>query len=480
VSPASSPATEPSTPKRNRFRPARPKEQAAISTPPRVRIDQAVLKELLPAAQLKAWASNTGALDIRERKLTCVVFFWLVILALGPGGPMTLLGMVSLAVAACVMAGRPTRQAVTSKQAISENLAQRPWPYFAAALNYLLQGHAQLFAQEAGQACLRVVDRVRLVDSTVMRVSLQLVQTFPGARTGRRKVWAALKLHAAWDLFQGVPAVLAITAQKANDRTVEFLRPQGERVLYIMDLGYWKYHLLDQIIERQQHFISRLRADCNPLIKAVYVGSQEWVGKRLKEITLTGTTCDLLVNLSSPHASGATMTHDVRLVGQWVDQHQRWHLYVTSLVDGQGFVVDLVVQLYRLRWQIEIFFRDLKSVLQIANFVSTSENGVRIQIYAALVYYVLTHIIILKVAHETQDPLESFSIPACLTVVGKVLERHTELLIPDLAVDWPTLETRLVEAVKALRRRPNSKRIHRLTYVRNTWLSAGEPVAQPP
>jgi hypothetical protein len=331
VSPASSPATEPSTPKRNRFRPARPKEQAAISTPPRVRIDQAVLKELLPAAQLKAWASNTGALDIRERKLTCVVFFWLVILALGPGGPMTLLGMVSLAVAACVMAGRPTRQAVTSKQAISENLAQRPWPYFAAALNYLLQGHAQLFAQEAGQACLRVVDRVRLVDSTVMRVSLQLVQTFPGARTGRRKVWAALKLHAAWDLFQ------------------------GERVLYIMDLGYWKYHLLDQIIERQQHFISRLRADCNPLIKAVYVGSQEWVGKRLKEITLTGTTCDLLVNLSSPHASGATMTHDVRLVGQWVDQHQRWHLYVTSLVDGQGFVVDLVVQLYRLRWQIEIF-----------------------------------------------------------------------------------------------------------------------------
>lgn len=480
MSQASNQANETTSSKRNRFRPATSEEKKAAITVPSVKIEKAVLKKLLPTEQLKALARKTDALDVRERKLTCVVFFWLVILALGPGGPVTLLGMVSLAVAACVMVGSPATKAVKSKQAVSENLRRRPWQYFEAVLNYLLSSHALLFVQEAGLACLNVVDRVRLVDSTVMRVSMKLVQTFPGARTGRRKVWAALKLHAVLDLFHGVPEVLAITAQKANDRTVEFLRPIGERVLYIFDLGYWKYHLFDQIIERKQHFISRLRADCNPLIKAVYIGSQEWVGKRLKEITLTSLKCDLLVNLSSPHPSGAKMTHDVRLVGQWVDQDQRWHLYITSLLDWKVFVVELIVQLYRLRWQIEIFFRDLKSVLKIANFVSTSENGIRIQIYAALIYYVLTHIIILKAAHETKDPLESFSIPACLMVVGKVLEHHAELLIPGLPMDWIALETRLVEAVKALRRRPNPKRVHRLTYVRDKWLSAGEPVARPP
>jgi len=480
MSQASNQAGETTSFKRNRFRPATPEEKKAIITPPRVKIEKAVLKKLLPAEQLKALARKTGALDVRERKLTCVGFLWLVILALGPGGPVTLIGMVSLAVAACVMDGLPVTKAVRSKQAVSENLKCRPWQYFEAVLNYLLSSHVLLFAQGVGLTCLEVVDRVRLVDSTVMRVSMKLIQTFPGARTGRRKKWAALKLHAVLDLFQGVPNVLAITAQKANDRTVEFLRPIGERVLYIFDLGYWKYHLFDQIIERKQHFISRLRADCNPLIKAVYVGSQEWVGKRLKEITLTGKKCDLLVNLSSPHPSGAKMIHDVRLVGQWVAENQRWHLYITSLLDWKVFVVELIVQLYRLRWQIEIFFRDLKSVLKIANFVSTSENGIRIQIYAALIHYVLTHIVILKAAHETKDPLESFSIPACLTVVGKVLEHHVELLIPGSSVDWVALETRLVEAVKALRRRPNPKRVHRLTYVRNTWLSVGEPAARPP
>jgi putative transposase len=480
MSQTSRPANEPTFPKRNRFRPATSGEKETTIASSKVEIDKAVLKKLLPAEQLKALARKTGALDVRERKLTCVAFLWLVILALGSGGPVTLLGMVSLAVAACVMAGLPATKAVTSKQAISENFKRRPWQFFEAVLNYLLSSHALLFVQEAGLACLKVVDRVRLVDSTVMRVSMKLIQTFPGARTGRRKVWAALKLHVVLDLFQGVPDVLAITAQKANDRTVEFLRPMGERVLYIFDLGYWKYHLFDQIIELKQHFISRLRADCNPLIKAVYVGSQEWVGKRLKEITLTGKKCDLLVNLSSPHPSGAKMTHDVRLVGQWVAENQRWHLYITSLLDWKVFVVELIVQLYRLRWQIEIFFRDLKSVLKIANFVSTSENGIRIQIYAALIHYVLTHIVILKAAHETKDPPESFSIPACLMVVRKVLEHHVELLIPGSSVDWGALETRLVEAVKALRRRPNPKRVHRLTYVRNTWLSAGEPVARPP
>lgn len=480
MSQTSSPANEPSFPKRNRFRPATSEEKEAIVTPPKVEIDKAVLKKLLPTERLKALARKTGALDIRERKVTCVVFFWMVILALGPGEPVGLMVMVSLAVAACVMVGLPATKAVKSKQALSENFKERPWQYFEAVLDYLLSSHALLFVPEAGLVCLKVVDRVRLVDSTVMRVSMKLIQTFPGARTGRRKKWAALKLHVVLDLFQGVPDVLAITAQKANDRTIEFLRPMGERVLYIFDLGYWKYHLFDQIIELKQHFISRLRADCNPLIKAVYVGSQEWVGKRLKEITLTGTKCDLLVNLSSPHPSGAKMTHDVRLVGQWVSKNQRWHFYITSLLDWKVFVVELIVQLYRLRWQIEIFFRDLKSVLKIANFVSTSENGIRIQIYAALIYYVLTHIVILKAAHETKDSLESFSIPACLTVVGKVFEHHAELLIPGLPVDWIALETRLVEAVKALRRRPNPKRVHRLTYVRNTWLSASEPVARPP
>jgi hypothetical protein len=58
--------------------------------------------------------------------------------------------------------------------------------------------------------------------------------------------------------------VLALTAEKVNDKGVSFLRPLGEKVLYVFDLGYWKYNLFDTIIDLQQHFISRLREGCNP------------------------------------------------------------------------------------------------------------------------------------------------------------------------------------------------------------------------
>ncbi len=216
------------------------------------------------------------------------------------------------------------------------------------------------------------------------------------------------------------------------------------------------------------------------MIKKVYLGSPDWVGKRLKEITLTGTECDMLVNLSSDHSSGAKMKHDVRLVGQWLDKDQSWHLYITSLLAWQTFSLMLIVQLYRLRWQIEIFFRDLKSVLNIANFISSSENGIRIQIYATLIYYVLTHILILKAAEETNSSLELFSIPACLQVVVDVLKQHSALLVHFVEVDWLALENRLLEAIKAIMPRPNPKRVHRLTQVKQMQNPSAQPIPAPP
>jgi len=63
------------------------------------------------------------------------------------------------------------------------------------------------------------------------------------------------------------------------------------------------------------------------------------------------------------------------------------------------------------RWQIELFFRNLKCVLRMENFIATSENGVRLQIYAALIFYVLTHIVMLKASLQVETPVEQMSVP---------------------------------------------------------------------
>ena len=448
-----------------RFNRATPKERRAKVEPPALTPDQAVMSRLLPAATLRTLARKWNADDVRQRKLTCTLFFWMTILAFGPGGPITLHKVITYGLVASLMSGLGAAQVALSKEAVSENFRERPWQFFAAVFEYLLTAYAALWSGMAGQPNLLVVKdlQILLIDATVMRVAQQLIQVFPASANGKCPEWAALKLHTTFRLFRGVPEVLALTPQKKNERKIDFLRPLGQGVLYIFDLGYWTYTLFDTIIERHQHFITRLRQDCNPLILAVYVGDPTWVGKRLKALKVTGRTVDLLVNLSSANRANPQMCHTVRLVGQWNRGAKRWHWYITSLLDWQTYPLTLIVDLYRLRWQIEILFRNLKHVLRIANFVSTTENGIRIQIYAALIHYVLTHLIILKAAAETGRPLEDFSIPYCLEAVQQVLQQARPLVLRGRTPDWEKLEERMVQAVIALGLRPNRKRTPLIT-----------------
>jgi hypothetical protein len=83
-------------------------------------------------------ARSRSAGDVRERQLTCTVFFWLAILAVGPGGPLTLHKMLTYALVASLMAGVGALQVVRSKEALSENFRERPWRFFEAVVQYLL------------------------------------------------------------------------------------------------------------------------------------------------------------------------------------------------------------------------------------------------------------------------------------------------------------------------------------------------------
>lgn len=418
------------------------------------------MAEWLSAETLKQLARQSQAADQRERKLTCVVFFWLSVLAFGPGGPTNLHQLLSHLVSAMLLAGVSLVCATLSKEALSENFRERPWQFFAAVLQHLLERYAHLWQQLAALPNPRVVEQLQvlLIDSTSMKVATKLFTLFPGRATAKRQHWAGVKLHLGWRLFKSVPEVLALTPEKENALKTDFLRPVGEAVLYIFDLGYWAYHLLDRIIEQEQHFLSRLRHDCNPPILAVRQGEPSWAGQRLKEITLSGTTVDLVVRLCGTHPQHPQMHHQVRLLGYWLEKDQVWHLYVTSLMDSAAYPVMLLADLYRLRWQIEILFRNLKCVLRIANFVSTTENGIRIQIYAALIHYVLTNLLMLKAMQQTGRKFEDFSIPYCLEAVQQVLLQTNDLLLKDQHPTWRVLEPLLVSAVIRLGLRPNRKR----------------------
>lgn len=472
----SKPATEPTSGSRSqkpkRFQPAKGMGQDITKSLPELRVEHKEMGQLLSPETLKQLARRCHAEDQRRRKLTCETFFWLAVLACGPGGTISLQGVLTYFLVAHLMAGLGGVAASLSKEAVSENFRERPWQFFEAVLLYLLRRYTDWWQQLAGQPQGLVVEQMQvlLIDATIMRVANKLFGLYPARATGKRKQWAGVKLHMSLGLFRSVPTLLALTPEKHNEQKIDFLRPAGEAVLYIFDLGYWAYHLFDTIIENGQHFLSRLRADCNPPILAVTSGDPQWVGKRLKEIVLTGEQVDLVVRLRGSHPTHPQMHHDVRLIGQWRPLEQVWHLYVTTLLDTISFPVDLLIDLYRLRWQIEILFRNLKSVLRIANFVSITDNGIRIQIYATLIHYVLTHLLILKAMQITGRKLEDFSIPYCLEAVQQVLRQVGHLVIKDQVPPWQKLETCLLKAVIAKGLRPNRKRQPLITHVNTTLL----------
>jgi hypothetical protein len=462
--------TKPSaTKERKRFNTATASERRAKIPSPCLSPKEQVLAQLLPASVLVRIAQKWNAGDVRQRKLTCVAFFWLTLLAVGPGGPLSLHKCATYFLVAQGVAGLSLVAQTLSKEAVSENFRERPWLFFAAVLTYVVGTYTHLWGQYVGGVpVLAPVQNlsILLVDATIMRVARCLVETFPVSRAKNPADGAGTKLQARFDLLRGLPDIVALAPQAKNERKIGLLRPAGEAVLYIFDLGFWTYALFDTIIDQHQHFLSRLRGDCNPLIRKVYVGNPAWVGKRLKEITLTGAWVDLWVNVSSANAHNPQMKHEVRLVGQWNRSKKRWHLYLTSLPHGATWPAVLIVELYRLRWQIEILFRTLKSTLQISNFIAHTENGIRLQIYAALIHYVLTQLLILKVAHETGFALEEFSVPYCLEVVQQVLAHTEALLVKDQVPDWEKLEREIAQLILTHGLRPNRRRKPLITRVK--------------
>ena len=172
--------------KRQRFTRATRKERQAKIEPPPLTPDQKGMSQLLPGEKLKALARSRSAGDLRERQLTCTMFFWMAILAFGPGGPITLHTVLTYALVAGVMAGVGALQALRSKEAVSENFRERPWQFFEAVLQYWLTAYASLWSQLAGRPNLEVVRPLHSlrIDATVMRVAPRLIDVFPASATG--------------------------------------------------------------------------------------------------------------------------------------------------------------------------------------------------------------------------------------------------------------------------------------------------------
>jgi hypothetical protein len=196
----------------------------------------------------------------------------------------------------------------------------------------------------------------------------------------------AVKTHVQFELLKGVPVAADITAANTGESAMLAARLQPGR-LYVLDRGYAHYDLLQQIIDADSSVVCRLRDN------AAFEVVEE---RELSHAALAdGVVRDAVVRLGCKSRRDK-LAQPVRIVEIECTPHRKpggktarggpvqgdTILLVTDRLDLPPEVIGLI---YQYRWQIEIFFRFFKHVLGCRHLLSQCENGIELEMYAAII-----------------------------------------------------------------------------------------------
>lgn len=291
-------------------------------------------------------------------------------------------GSTSLREIVTGMASHETRlyhagAAPVKRSTMSDANSKRAWQVFS-----------ELFAQMLPQAHrgLRraTTDAVRLIDSTSVRLS-SLSEDWA---TFSADVFGA-KAHIVYDPNADRPVYFAVTPANVNDITAAKAMPIEPGATYVYDLGYYDYSWWAGLDEVGCRFVTRLKKN-TPFS----------VIKQNRTPKNSNIVSDRIGHLPARLANSRKnpLQVPVREITAIIDTGKLLRI-VTNDLDAPA---EEIADLYKQRWQIELFFRWVKQTLRIRHFIGVSENAVRIQIAIALIAF-----LILRMAQVVQKTVHS-------------------------------------------------------------------------
>ena len=228
-------------------------------------------------------------------------------------------------------------------------------------------------------------------DSTTIDLCLNV---FWWAKFRRHK--GGIKMHTLYDIETQVPAFFHITNAKVHDSNAMDVIPYEAGSYYIFDRGYNDFKRLFKIETIESYFVIRAK-------KNLQFKSANWK-RRLPKNVLS----DACIELTGYYPK-MNYPQEMRLVRYWDEEQKREFMFLTNAMHLTSLQV---AELYKNRWQVELFFKWIKQHLKIKKFWGTTENAVRIQIYAAISAFCLVAIVQhdMKLERSTYEVLQILSI----------------------------------------------------------------------
>lgn len=262
-------------------------------------------------------------------------------------------------------------RAAVSRNTLANANQQRDWRIYADFARLLIAQARALYQHEP--LGVELDQTVYAFDSTTVDLCLSL---FPWAQFRRHK--SAVKLHTLLDLRGNIPTAVYVTSGGVND--VKLLDQLGLEAgaFYLLDRGYVDYRRLYLITQALAFFVTR--AERNTRYRRC---AQRWVDHS------TGLRSDQTIRLTGPKSSRRYPAPLRRI--HYFDAEKDLRLIFLS--NNFQLPALTIAQLYRARWQVELFFRWIKQHLRIRTFYGNSGNAVKTQVWVAITVYVLVAIL---------------------------------------------------------------------------------------
>ena len=256
-------------------------------------------------------------------------------------------------------------QKAPSKSSISYQNKNHSWELFRDYYYQLLGSLGQQASFK--QTKFRIKSKIFLLDATTISLCLSI---FDWAKYKTAK--GAVKMHTLLDFDGNLPAYVNITDGKTADNKGAYDIPLLKGSVIVADRFYNDFSLLNIWDSKKIYFVIRHKEN----IQYTAIKENELPEKRHQHVLK-----DEIIELKNK-TSKEKYSKTLRRIVVWDDVNKQ---VIELITNNMSWSANTIGELYKSRWNVEIFFRDIKQLLHIKSFIGTSENAVLIQIWTALI-----------------------------------------------------------------------------------------------
>lgn len=263
------------------------------------------------------------------------------------------------------------------RSTLSDANKRRTSDFFADVYRDLLKKHQHLISDSRIKQVIK--KQIEIFDSTTISLFQDIMKCV--GRTpadGKRK--GGIKMHTVINVDETVPKMVWFTDAATSDHKLLGKLSPNEDTIYVFDKGYNDYKAFKWFTEKRAGFVTRIKDNASYTIREeLYID----------ECIHSGVLEDVIIEVAVTE-NGIKSNLKLRKVRFYDRVLKHEFEFLTNLFDMRS---DLIAAIYKLRWQIELLFKQLKGNFPLRYFLGDNENAIKIQIYCALIVNLLLTIV---------------------------------------------------------------------------------------